>query len=103
MYERVRSAISMKMPRVIRGYCPHCRAHADLEVERVKGRPRSEFRRGQRRFRRIMAGYGGFPRPKYEGREKPTKRVFLRYRCSDCNRAHQRSAFRAKRFELVEV
>src|SRR3989441_435965 len=70
----------MKMPRVIRGYCPFCKKHQDLEVERVKNRPRSEMRRGQRRFRRVSRGYGGFPRPKPEGREEPTKRIHLRMR-----------------------
>ena len=93
----------MKMPRVIMGYCPHCRKHVELEVERVKNRPRSELRRGQRRFRRVSRGYGGVPRPKPEGREKPTKRVHLRYRCKSCKKAHQRRAWRAKKFELVEV
>ena len=93
----------MKMPRVIRGYCPYCNKHTDLEVERVKNRPRSEMRRGQRRFRRVSRGYGGFPRPKPEGREKPTKRIHLRYRCKVCKKAHQRPAWRAKKFELVEV
>jgi large subunit ribosomal protein L44e len=93
----------MKMPRVIRGYCPHCNKHRDLEIERVKNRPRSEMRRGQRRFRRVSRGYGGFPRPKPEGREKPTKRIHLRYRCKVCKKAHQRRAWRAKKFELVEV
>ena len=57
----------------------------------------------QRRFRRVTAGYGGFPRPKPEGREKPTKRVHLRFRCKECKKAHQRPARRAKKFELVEV
>ena len=93
----------MKMPKVIKAYCPKCRKHTDHEVERVKSRPRGELRRGQRRFRRIMAGYGGFPRPKYEGREKPTKRVFIRYRCKACKKAHQKPCFRAKKFELVEA
>ncbi|TLZ70446.1 MAG: 50S ribosomal protein L44e [Methanobacteriota archaeon] len=93
----------MKMPRVIMGYCPHCNKHTQLEVERVKNRPRSEMRRGQRRFRRVSRGYGGFPRPKPEGREKPTKRIHLRYRCKECKKAHQRPAWRAKKFELVEV
>src|SRR3989454_4645249 len=65
---------SMKMPQRIRGYCPFCNAHRELEVERVKNRPRSELRAGQRRFRRVTAGYGGFPPPKPEGREKPTKK-----------------------------
>src|SRR5207244_3192902 len=68
---------SMKMPQRIRGYCPFCNAHRELEVERVKNRPRSELRAGQRRFRRVTAGYGGFPRP------KPTSR-FLRVKCEDC-------------------
>lgn len=94
---------SMKMPQRIRGYCPFCRKHVDLEVERVKNRPRSELRAGQRRFRRVTAGYGGFPRPKPEGREKPTKRIHLRFRCRECKKAHQRPGIRAKKFELVEV
>ncbi len=92
----------MKMPHVIRGYCPSCKAHRDLEVERVKTKPRSELTQGQRRFRRVTAGYGGFPRPKPD-REKPTKRIYLRYRCKECKKAHQRPAKRAKKFELVEV
>jgi len=93
----------MKMPHVIRGFCPHCNKHTELEVERVKSHPRSELRAGQRRFRRVTAGYGGFPRPKPEGREKPTKRIHLRYRCKVCKKAHQRLGIRAKKFELVEV
>ena len=93
----------MKVPQVIRGYCPFCGKHVDLEVERVKNRPRSELRAGQRRFRRVTRGYGGFPRPKPEGREKPTKRVHLRYRCKVCKKYHQRRGIRAKKFEFVEV
>ncbi|MFQ6060719.1 MAG: 50S ribosomal protein L44e [Thermoplasmata archaeon] len=93
----------MKMPRVIKGYCPFCGKHTELDIEKVKSRPRSEFRRGERRFRRVSAGYGGSPRPIYKDREKPTKRVYLRYRCRECKKAHHRSCFRAKRFELVEV
>lgn len=92
----------MKMPRVIRSYCPYCRKHTELEVERVKARARSELRAGQRRFRRVTRGYGGFPRPKPD-REKPTKRVHLRFRCKVCKKAHQRATWRAKKFELVEV
>lgn len=93
----------MKMPRVVKGYCPTCGKHTLLEVEKVKKRPASELRKGQRRVRRIFAGYGGFPRPKYRDREKPTKRVYLQYRCKVCGKAHHRTCFRAKKFELVEV
>lgn len=93
----------MERPRLVRGYCPHCRKHTDLEVERVKKRKASEFKQGQRRFRRVTAGYRGFPRPKPEGREKPTKRVHLRYRCKSCKKGHQRVGIRAKKFELTEA
>ena len=92
----------MKMPRVIKAYCPTCKKHTLQEVEKVKKRKASELKWGQRRFRRVTAGYGGFPRPKPEGREKPTKRLAIRFRCKECKKANQRPTKRAKRFELVE-
>src|SRR2546429_6600661 len=65
----------MKMPQRIRGYCPFCNKHTDLEVERVKNRPRSELRAGQRRFRRGTARYGGVPPPQPPGGgETPQKK-----------------------------
>src|SRR6059036_3321790 len=93
---------SMKMPQRIRGYCPFCNKHVELEGERVKNRPRSELRAGQRRLRRVSAGYGGFPRPKPGGREKPTKKIQSRCRCRECHWVHPRPGIRAKKFELVE-
>lgn len=94
----------MKLPRKVKRYCPSCKKHNVHEVERVKKRRASEFKWGQRRFRRVTAGYRGFPRPKPEGREKPTKRVLLRYRCGSCSKAHHADkSIRAKKFELTEV
>src|SRR2546426_12576708 len=93
---------SMKMPQRIRGYCQFCNKHVELEVERVKNRPRSELRAGQRRFRRVTAGDGGFPRPKPGGRGKPTKKIPLRFRCRECKKDHQRPGLRAQKFRLVE-
>jgi large subunit ribosomal protein L44e len=95
--------VDMKKPRVTKEYCPKCKKHTEHEVERVKTRPRSELKWGQRRYRRATSGYGGFPRPKYEGRQKPTTRVNLRYRCKACKKAHQRPCIRAKTFELKEA
>ena len=108
----------MKMPRTIKRYCPYCKTHTEQEVERVKKKKASElkwgqrrFRKvtagygvkwGQRRFRKVTAGYGGFPRPKPEGREKPTKRINLRYRCTQCKKANISPCIRAKKFELTE-
>jgi large subunit ribosomal protein L44e len=92
----------VKLPRAISRYCPNCKKHQQHDVERVKKRRTSELKQGQRRFRRATAGYRGFPRPKPEGREKPTKRVNLRFRCKVCKKAHQPPSQRAKKFELVE-
>ena len=92
----------MIRPRTVSRYCPFEKAHKPHEVERMKKRKASELKQGQRRFRRITAGYGGFPRPKPEGREKNTKRVALRFRCKSCKKAHQPAALRAKKFEIKE-
>ncbi len=93
----------MKRPRSISTYCNKCKKHTAHEVERVKKKRASEGKWGQRRFRRVMAGYRGFPRPKPEGREKPTKRVYLRYRCKTCKKASQKPCIRSKKFEYVEA
>jgi large subunit ribosomal protein L44e len=94
----------MKMPRQVNRYCGgKCQTHTAHDVERVKKRRASELSWGQRRFRRATRGYVGFPRPKPEGREKPTKKIFLKYVCKKCGRAQQPSAQRAKKFELTEV
>lgn len=91
------------MPKVVKMYCPHCGKHTDHEVERVRKRKASELKKGQRRFRRVTSGFGGFPRPRYEGREKPTKRVSIKFRCVVCKSAITPPTQRAKKFELVEV
>ena len=92
----------LKLPRQVKGYCPKCKKHVVQEIERVKKKKASELAQGQRRFRRVTSGYGGFPRPKPEGREKPTRRVALRYRCKKCKKAHQKQCFKAKKFEIME-
>src|SRR3989449_7763463 len=65
---------SMKMPQRIRGYCPFCNKHVELEVERVKNRPRSELRAGQRRFRRGPARDSGVPPPQPRGGGKAAQK-----------------------------
>ncbi len=92
----------MKMPRKIKCYCPYCKTHTTHEIERVKKRKASELKWGQRRFRRVTAGYRGFPRAKPSG-EKPTRRIYMRRRCKKCKKAHQPKSFRAKHFDLKEV
>jgi large subunit ribosomal protein L44e len=92
----------MQKPRKIKRYCPYCKKHTVHDVEKIKKRKASELKQGQRRFRRVMRGYGGFPRPKPEGREKTSRRVALRYACSVCHKMHQPPSIRSKKFEIGE-
>ena len=92
----------MKLPRKVKAYCPFCKKHQLLEVERAKKRKASELKQGQRRIRRVTAGNRGFPRAKPEGREKPTRRLYLKYVCTVCKKAHQRPGIRSKKLEMKE-
>ncbi|MEF8879578.1 MAG: 50S ribosomal protein L44e [Candidatus Thermoplasmatota archaeon] len=90
----------MQKPRRIKRYCPFCKKHTVHDVSKVKKRKASELKQGQRRFRRVMKGYRGFPRPKPEGREKTSRRAYLKYTCSECKKSHQTSHKRAKKVQI---
>ena len=92
----------MQKPRKIKTYCPSCKKHTLHNVEKVKKRKASELKQGQRRFRRVMAGYRGFPRPKPEGREKTSRRIAMKFTCSVCKKSIQPPTLRAKKFEIGE-
>lgn len=92
----------MKMPKERKTYCGNCKKHTPHEVVRVKKRKASELRAGQRQFRRVMRGYGGFPRPQPKGAGKPTKKVALILRCKVCKKAHSLTGFRVKKLEISE-
>ena len=53
------------------------------EVHTAKKRKASELTWGQRQFRRVTAGYRGYPRPLPAG-NKPVKKLDLRLKCKDC-------------------
>ena len=92
----------MEKPRKIKTYCPSCKKHTMHNIEKVKKRKASELKQGQRRFRRVMAGYRGFPRPKPEGREKTSRRIAMKLTCSICKKSYQPPTQRAKKFEIGE-
>jgi large subunit ribosomal protein L44e len=92
----------MQKPRKINTYCPSCKKHTVHNIEKVKKRRASELKQGQRRFRRVMAGYRGFPRPKPEGREKTSRRISIKLTCSVCKKSFQPPTQRAKKFEIGE-
>jgi len=92
----------MLRPRKIKRYCTSCKKHTVHEVHKIKKKKASELKQGQRRFRRVMSGYRGFPRPKPEGREKTSRRAPLKYSCATCKKSHQPPSLRARKVEISE-
>lgn len=93
----------MKMPKIIKTYCPFCKKHTEVSLERVKKGRASSLKQVASRQRKRQTGIGNSGKfSKVPGGDKPTKKVALKYRCSVCNKAHQRKGFRAKKFEFVE-
>lgn len=92
----------MKMPRERRTYCPTCGKHTLHEVLRVRRKKASELKAGQRQFRRVLKGYGSFPRALPSG-SKPTKKVNLILRCRTCGKAHGVKGFRVKVLNIEEA
>jgi large subunit ribosomal protein L44e len=92
----------MKVPKVQRKFCPHCRKHTEHTLKREGvGRKRRELAAGQRRFNRKMEGYGSFPKSNPKDRAKPTRKVDLRFKCKVCGKAHNIvKGFRVKKFEI---
>ncbi|MBI5061348.1 MAG: 50S ribosomal protein L44e [Candidatus Aenigmarchaeota archaeon] len=91
----------MIIPKTQNKYCPYCRKHTPHTVEESKRRPRRETGKGQRRFRRKMKGYGSFPKENPKGREKPTRKLDLRYKCSACGKKHTvGKGFRVRKTEF---
>lgn len=101
----------MKMPKVIKRYCPYCRKHTEHTVKRTKkGKPRSmtygsKIRAKRRGASKGAGNLGRYSKPaiskfKMTGR-KSTKKTDLRYTCKECKKTHvQKKGFRSKRFEL---
>ncbi len=92
----------MKMPNRMRILCPFCGKHTIHEVEKVKkGRPSSlNWIVRQKKRRSGIGNSGKFS--KVPGGAKPTKKVYLKYKCMECKKYHQRAGFRVSKLELVE-
>jgi len=94
----------MEMPRRFNTYCPHCNEHNEHEVEKVRGGRSSGMTKVDgRQAKRARAGYGNAGKfSAVPQGQKPTQKTNLRYRCSDCGKAHLREGWRAGRLELQD-
>lgn len=94
----------MKIPKVQRRYCPFCKKHTEHTIEEAKRKQRRQDTKSQRRFLRKLKGYGSFPKENPKGREKPTKKLDLRFKCKVCNKKHPiGEGFRIKKAEFAQV
>ncbi|MEM7819653.1 MAG: 50S ribosomal protein L44e [Candidatus Aenigmatarchaeota archaeon] len=91
----------MLIPKIQKRFCPFCKKHTEHTLEEAKRRPRRKMSKSQRRFLRKLKGYGSFPKENPKGREKPTKKLDLRYKCSVCGKKHPiGTGFRIKKYEF---
>ncbi|MEF8818732.1 MAG: 50S ribosomal protein L44e [Haloferacaceae archaeon] len=93
----------MEMPRRMNTYCPHCDAHHEHEVEKVRRGRETGMKWIDRQRKRGLSTVGNAGKfSKVPGGDKPTKKTNLKYRCGDCGKAHMREGWRAGRLEFQE-
>ena len=94
----------MNMPKTKRRYCPRCKKHTEHEVKKVSvSKKKNSSVQGQRRFKRKMKGFGSFPKQNPKGREKPTRKLDLTYKCKVCKKQQNiGKGFRVKKFEITK-
>ncbi|EMA39476.1 50S ribosomal protein L44e [Halobiforma nitratireducens] len=93
----------MQMPRRFNTYCPHCHEHHEHEVEKTRTGRSTGMKWDARRTKRHTSSIGNSGRfSKVPAGEKPTKKTDLKYRCSECGKAHLREGWRAGRLEFQE-
>ncbi|MFB6137976.1 MAG: 50S ribosomal protein L44e [Halobacteriaceae archaeon] len=92
----------MEMPRRFNTHCPHCNAHHEHEIERVRtGRATGMKKDARSEERNTGIGNGG-KFSKVPSGDKPTKKTDFKYRCAECGKAHLREGWRAGRVEFQE-
>jgi len=94
----------MLIPKKQNRFCKFCKKHTPHLVEEAKRRQRKTNSRSQRRFERKLKGYGSFPKENPKGREKPTRKLDLRYKCTVCGKKEAiGEGFRIKKVEFEKV
>ncbi|MFB6075708.1 MAG: 50S ribosomal protein L44e [Candidatus Aenigmatarchaeota archaeon] len=94
----------MEVPKEQNKFCPNCGKHTKhkLRREKVGATNRRALAWTERQKRRNRTGYGNKGKfSKAPAGEKPTKKVDLRYKCTECGKEQIiGKGFRVKRFEI---
>jgi large subunit ribosomal protein L44e len=80
----------MKLPTIIKTYCPHCKTHTEHDVRLDKKGKEGTMKRGRRKYEAVKRGYGGSPRTPKKDVYKIGKRPVLVLKCKTCNKKQQR-------------
>ncbi|RLE95362.1 MAG: 50S ribosomal protein L44e [Thermoprotei archaeon] len=91
----------MKVPRVIRTYCPRCRKHTEHTVSLYKHGKRRSLAQGERRYAAKKKGYGSKRKPEQKRFAKVTKKQTLKLTCRVCGYTYHKKGIRLKRIEIV--
>ena len=101
----------MKLPKVVKRYCPYCKKHTEHKITQNKRQaPRtmtygSKVRARRRGQARGLGNRGRYSKPAISGfkmtGKKLTKKTDLRYECKECKKQHmQKKGIRAKKVEF---
>ncbi|MBI5389751.1 50S ribosomal protein L44e [Candidatus Woesearchaeota archaeon] len=102
----------MKLPKIIKRYCPYCKKHTSHKASQNKKRQASSLKHGSKYRARLRGrargagNLGRYSKPavtkfKMTGK-KQTKKTDFRYECSVCKKSHMQSAgIRAKKVEFT--
>lgn len=89
----------MILPKVLNRFCKTCLKHTSQKCSEQKKKKPSELKKGQRRFRRKLKGYRGFPRPKPSSK-RTIKKHSLLYVCSLCKKKNLSATNRFSKIEF---
>jgi len=92
----------MKVPSIIRTYCPRCNSHTEHRVELYKAGKRRNLAEGQRRYLRKNLGYGSKRTSEQKRFAKTTKKQTLKLICTKCKYILHRKGIRLKKLEIIQ-
>ncbi len=81
----------MKLPSILKTYCPYCRTHTEHDVKLEKKGKASSMRRGTRKYNEVKKGYVGSPRTPKKDVYKTGKRPLAILTCKTCKKKQQKA------------
>jgi len=84
----------MKVPSVIRTYCPKCKTYQEHTVSLYKPGKRRALAKGERHHAWERKGYGGQKYPRQRRFAKTTKKQTLKLKCKVCGYIRHKKGIR---------